>query len=91
MKNLNVEVISQLSDNYCYAIYKKNHSSGIVIDPSEPEKIIYLLGTLGDVNFTEAMDALKKFFGLEEEELSQIINEVTEFNDNLLKEYSEKA
>ena len=58
---------------------------------NDREKIIYLLGTLGDVNFTEAMDALKKFFGLEEEELSQIINEVTEFNDNLLKEYSEKA
>ena len=43
MENLSVEVISQLGDNYCYAIYDKNHSSSIVIDPAEAEKIIYLL------------------------------------------------
>ena len=43
MKNLSVEVISQLSDNYCYAIYEKDCSSSIVIDPAEAEKIIYFL------------------------------------------------
>jgi len=58
---------------------------------NDREKIIYLLGTLGDVNSSEAMDALKKFFDLTEEELLQIIKEVTEFNNNLLDKYSEKA
>jgi hydroxyacylglutathione hydrolase len=43
MENLTVEVINQLSDNYCYVIYEKNNSSCIVIDPAEAEKIIYLL------------------------------------------------
>ena len=43
MKNLYVEVISQLSDNYCYLIYYKDHSPSIVIDPAESEKIIYFL------------------------------------------------
>lgn len=43
MKKLSVEIISQLSDNYCYIIFDKNNSSSIVIDPAEPEKIIYFL------------------------------------------------
>ena len=43
MEKLSVKVLSQLSDNYCYAIFDKNHSSSIVIDPAEAEKIIYFL------------------------------------------------
>ena len=43
MENLSVKIISQLSDNYCYAIYEKEHSSSIVIDPAEAENIIYYL------------------------------------------------
>ena len=43
MENLSVEVISQLSDNYCYAIYDKNYPSSIVIDPAEAGKVIHIL------------------------------------------------
>lgn len=43
MEKLSVEIISQLSDNYCYVIYEKDHSSSIVIDPAEAEKVIYFL------------------------------------------------
>jgi len=43
MKKFSVKVISQLNDNYCYVIYNKSHSSSIVIDPAEAEKIICLL------------------------------------------------
>jgi len=57
---------------------------------NDREKIIYHLGTLGDVNYDEAIDALKKLFDLSEDEIIQIINEVTEYNENLLNKYQEK-
>ena len=57
---------------------------------NDREKIIYLLGTLGDVNRSEAIDALKKFFDLEESELIEIIDEVKEFNNHLMDKYQEK-
>ena len=43
MRNLNVEIINQLSDNYCYLIFNNNNSSSIVIDPAESKNIIDLL------------------------------------------------
>ena len=43
MENLFVEVIDQLTDNYCYIIYEKDYPLSIVIDPAEADKIIYLL------------------------------------------------
>ena len=43
MENCFVEIVNQLSDNYCYVIYEKNHSSCVVVDPAEAVKIIYLL------------------------------------------------
>jgi len=43
MKNLSVEIIKQLSDNYCYLIAKKNNSSAIIVDPAESKKIIGIL------------------------------------------------
>ncbi len=57
---------------------------------NDREKIIYLLGTLGDVNRSEAIDALKKFFDLQESELIEIIDEVKEFNNHLMDKYQEK-
>ena len=43
MNNLSVEIIKQLSDNYCYLIFHKNNSSSIVIDPAESKNIIAIL------------------------------------------------
>ena len=43
MKNLNVKIINQLNDNYCYLIFNNNNSSSIVIDPAESKNIIDLL------------------------------------------------
>ena len=43
MNNLSVEIIKQLSDNYCYLISKENFSSAIIVDPAESKKIIDIL------------------------------------------------
>ncbi len=43
MKNISVEIINQLSDNYCYLISKENYSSTIIIDPAESKIIVDIL------------------------------------------------
>ncbi len=43
MKNISVEIINQLSDNYSYLIFNNSISSCIIIDPAEDEKIIHIL------------------------------------------------
>ena len=43
MKNLSVQIINQLSDNYSYLIFNNKNSSSIIIDPAEAGNIIDLL------------------------------------------------
>ena len=43
MKDIKVEIINQLSDNYSYLIFNNSNSSSIIVDPAEDEKIIQVL------------------------------------------------
>ena len=43
MKDIKVEIINQLSDNYSYLIFNSSISSSIIVDPAENEKIIQFL------------------------------------------------
>ena len=43
MKDIKVEIINQLSDNYSYLIFNNGISSSIIVDPAEDEKIIQFL------------------------------------------------
>ena len=43
MKDIKVEIINQLSDNYSYLIFDISTSSSIIIDPAEDKKIIQVL------------------------------------------------
>ena len=43
MKDIKVEIINQLSDNYSYLIFNNITSSSIIVDPAEDEKIIQVL------------------------------------------------
>ena len=43
MKDIKVEIINQLSDNYSYLIFNVATSSSIIIDPAEDKKIIQIL------------------------------------------------
>jgi len=38
MKDIKVEIINQLSDNYSYILFNNSNSSSIVVDPSEDKK-----------------------------------------------------
>ena len=38
MKDIKVEIINQLSDNYSYLIFNVATSSSIIIDPAEEKK-----------------------------------------------------
>ena len=40
---ISVEIINQLSDNYSYLISNNESSSGIIIDPAEPDPIMDIL------------------------------------------------
>ena len=40
---ISVEIINQLSDNYSYLISSNENSSGIIIDPAEPDQILDVL------------------------------------------------
>tara|TARA_B100001971_G_C18132478_1_gene505634 strand:+ start:818 stop:991 length:174 start_codon:yes stop_codon:yes gene_type:complete len=53
------------------------------------EIVCYLLGTIGDVTRDEAIEALKHYTELSEQELNNIINEVIQFNDSFLQKYKE--
>ena len=43
MKDIKVEIINQLTDNYSYLIFNNGISSSIIVDPAEDEKIIQFL------------------------------------------------
>ena len=41
--NTKVKIINQLTDNYSYVIYSKESKKALILDPSEPKKIIKFL------------------------------------------------
>ena len=51
------------------------------------EIVCYLLGTIGDVTRDEAIEALKHYTELSEQEINNIINEIIQFNDSFLQKY----
>ena len=53
------------------------------------EIVCYLLGIIGDVTRDEAIEALKHYTELSEQELNNIINEIIQFNDSFLQKYKE--
>ena len=53
------------------------------------EIVFYLLGAIGDVTRDEAIEALKNYTNLNEQEINNIIDEVIEFNNSPLQKYRE--
>jgi len=53
------------------------------------EIVYYLLGAIGDVTRYEAIQALKHYTELSEQEINNIINEIIQFNDSFLQKYKE--
>ena len=51
------------------------------------EIFYYLLGAIGDVTRDEAIEALKHYTELSEQEINNIINEIIQFNDSFLQKY----
>ena len=49
------------------------------------EIVYYLLGAIGDVTRDEAIEALKHYTDLSEQEINQIIDEIIEFNKQFKK------
>ena len=47
---------------------------------NDKETVCYLLGAIGDVTRDEAIEALKHYTDLREQEINQIIDEIIEFN-----------
>ena len=56
---------------------------------NDKETVCYLLGAIGDVTRDEAVQALKHYTELSEQELNNIIDDIIKFNDSLLQKYTE--
>ena len=56
---------------------------------NDKEIICYLLGAIGDVTKDEAIEALKDYTKLSEQDISNAINEIIQFNDSYLRKYKE--
>ena len=56
---------------------------------NDKEIIYYLLGAIGDVTRDEALEALKDYTKLSEQDVNNIINEIIQFNDSYLQKYKE--
>ena len=56
---------------------------------NDKEIIYYLLGAIGDVTRDEAIEALKDYTKLSEQDISNAINEIIQFNDSYLRKYKE--
>ena len=41
--NIEIKIINQLSDNYCYVIYSNKNNKALIIDPAESKPIIEFL------------------------------------------------
>ena len=52
---------------------------------NDKETVCYLLGAIGDVTRDEAIEALKHYTDLSEQEINQIIDEIIEFNKQFKK------
>ena len=52
------------------------------------EIVYYLLGAIGDVTKDEAIEALKHYTELSEQEINNIINDIIQFNDSFLQKHS---
>tara|TARA_B100001167_G_C16753893_1_gene297696 strand:- start:698 stop:871 length:174 start_codon:yes stop_codon:yes gene_type:complete len=53
---------------------------------NDKEIVCYMLGVIGDVTKDQAIDALKNYTKLNEQQIIQIINEIIEFNNNFKKQ-----
>ena len=53
---------------------------------NDREIVCYMLGVIGDVTKEQAVDALKNYTKLNEQQIIQIINEIIEFNNNFKKQ-----
>lgn len=56
---------------------------------NDKETVCYLLGAIGDVTRDEAVQALKHYTELNEQEINNIIDDIIKFNDSLLQKYTE--
>ena len=56
---------------------------------NDKETVCYLLGAIGDVTRDEAVQALKHYTELGEQEINNIIDDIIKFNDSLLQKYTE--
>ena len=55
---------------------------------NDKETVCYLLGAIGDVTRDEAVQALKHYTELSEQEINNIIDDIIKFNDSLLQKYT---
>ena len=53
---------------------------------NDKEIVCYMLGVIGDVTKDQAINALKNYTKLNEQQIIQIINEIIEFNNNFKKQ-----
>jgi len=56
---------------------------------NDKETVCYLLGAIGDVTRDEAVQALKHYTELSEQEINNIIDDIIKFNNSLLQKYRE--
>jgi hypothetical protein len=56
---------------------------------NEREEIFYFLGAMGDTTKNEALDALENYTNLSRNQINEIIDELTNFNNLFLKKYED--
>jgi hypothetical protein len=56
---------------------------------NEREQIFYFLGAMGDTTKDEALDALENYTNFSRNQINNIIDELTDFNNLFLKKYQE--
>ena len=56
---------------------------------NEREQIFYFLGAIGDTTKDEALDALENYTDFSRNQINEIIDELTNFNNSFLEKYKE--
>jgi len=56
---------------------------------NEREQIFYFLGAMGDTTKDEALDALVNYTDFSRNEINDIIDELSDFNNSFLKKYQD--
>jgi len=56
---------------------------------NEREQIFYFLGAMGDTTKDEALDALENYTDFSRNQINEIIDELTNFNNSFLEKYKE--